>query len=93
MSNTPEEILERIQDGISNVNYCPGGHAIDKYELGLANDALYQLILTEVIGEDVTMYPRRPSMPDDIWYGLVEKYSQRAEQRQTLAKLFNKEIN
>ena len=85
MNNTPDQILERIQDGISNVNYCPGGHTIDKYELGLANEAFYQLILTELIGGDEDRnLPRNHNWKVEI----DARNFFRAEQRQTLAKLF-----
>ena len=92
MSNTPDEILAMFAN---YENQSIGGlYLNDKPKLNQseANEAFYQLILKKLIGED-----------KDIVYGegsevvmnaiLAQSNNKlRAEQRQALAKLFNKEI-
>jgi len=80
MSNTLNQILKiEIKD--------VGSKVFKLIDINEANDALYQLILTEVIGEDD--HPRVEG--HDLAVIFLTNDMLRAEQRQTLAKLFNKE--
>ena len=79
MSNTLDEIILK-----------PAAWKLDDYTK--AKQALYQLILTKVIGEDKDV--KGGLRANGIMtYDLTASYGNRlrAEQRQTLAKLFNKE--
>ena len=97
MSNTIDEILELL---IKNDRACSaiGDHHsanIANQAYDEASEALYQLILTEVIGED-RRYKKYEECPvcRNYQYSCScdeAEHKVKAEQRQTLAKLFNQE--
>ena len=100
MSNTPEEILECFYtDAV--VRAVKPEEIIEA--IAEAEGSLYQLILTEVIGEDEVFvdipvldgYGKQTSIIAGESYTeyMVMRNGLRKKQRQTLAKLFNKEIN
>ena len=103
MSNTPDEILdwntqmlirEAVLQNVSESKKINITQEMVDESKAEAKQALYQLILTEVIGgdKDVKGGLRANGI---MTYDLTASYENklRAVQRQTLAKLFNKEIN
>ena len=94
MSNTPDEILFALTDssvwdvvGITQDQYDELAQQLseDREE---AKQAFYQFILTEVIGEDAMP---SPTASDSAYHKTIGGNIVRKFQRQTLAKLFNKE--
>lgn len=48
-----DDIIDGLERGINDVNYCPGGHSIDAYEKLVAKQQITQLV-SEIIGENYT---------------------------------------
>jgi len=92
MSNTINQILGSMALEIQQFGATPelfgSPPTIQEY-----SDALYQLILTEVIGEDFVFDRPQDDYLPNVFEFLMGKNELRAEQRYALAKLFNKEIN
>ena len=87
MSNTPDQIDKILAE--YEIGFSVHGKDINRH-LASFKQALYQLTLTEVIGENT--FTTRPPRMSDTMYGLFLAHNGlRAEQRQSLAKLFNKE--
>jgi len=86
MSNTLDKILTRL------INETSGVQSLSEKEMTRAGDALYQLILKKLIGEDKDIVYGEGS--EVVMNAILSQSNNklRAEQRQTLAKLFNKEI-
>ena len=98
MSNMADQILEWNEQMITREAVLQNVSESKKINITLemvseskakAKEALYQLILTEAIGEDetddMTDENTKPVHDDWLWRNEL-----RTEQRQTLAKLFNK---
>ena len=101
--NTPDKILTEMVYKI--MRYDPDTDILkeDREAVNNTSDALYQLILTEVIGEDEVFvdipvldgYGKQTSIIAGESYTeyMVMRNGLRKQQRRTLAKLFNKEIS
>lgn len=86
MSNTPLTVDEIFLHLLKKVEIIKPGKT---YSWGDENQALYQLILTELIGEDATP---SPTASDSAYHKTIGGNIARTFQRRTLAKLFNKGI-
>ena len=103
MSNTPDEILEWNEQMITREAVLQNVSESKKINITLemvseskakAKEDLYQLILTEVIGEDDDLtdhYVGGVAMIKEMRQRLNGVNNCKSRQRQTLAKLFNQE--